>query len=87
MTHPREGGDGLSGWPVLSIQREECEFCVQMHLTLLATHNPAGLIISTGMKAYDEETGRSGIEGRVKSTVTEIADVLQKRFQQEGWIS
>jgi hypothetical protein len=56
-------------------------------LTLLATHNPAGLIISTGMKAYDEETGRSGIEGRVKSTVTEIADVLKKRFQQEGWIS
>jgi len=30
-----------------------------MHLTLLATHNPAGLIISTGMKACDEETGRS----------------------------
>ena len=56
-------------------------------LTLLATHNPAGLIISTGMKAYDEESGRSGIEGRVKSTVTEIADVLKKRFQQEGWIS
>jgi hypothetical protein len=39
------------------------------------------------MKAYDEKTGRSGIEGRVKSTVTEIADVLKKRFQQEGWIS
>ena len=58
-----------------------------MHLTLLATHNPAGLIISAGMKACDEETGRSGIEGRVKSTVTEIADVLKKRFQQEGWIS
>jgi hypothetical protein len=56
-------------------------------LTLLATHNPAGLIVSTGMKAYDEETGRSGIEGRVKSTAKEIADVLKKRFQQEGWIS
>jgi hypothetical protein len=39
------------------------------------------------MKACDEETGRSGIEGRVKSTVTEIDDVLKKRFQQEGWIS
>ena len=56
-------------------------------LSLLATHNPAGLIVSTGMKVYDEESGRSGIEGRVKSTVTEIADVLKKRFQQEGWIS
>jgi hypothetical protein len=56
-------------------------------LTLLATHNPAGLIVSTGMKVYDEKTGRSGIEGRVKSTAKEIADVLKKRFQQEGWIS
>jgi hypothetical protein len=56
-------------------------------LSLLATHNPAGLIISTGMKAYDEETGRSGIEGRVKSTATEIAEVLKQRFKEEGWIS
>jgi hypothetical protein len=56
-------------------------------LSLLATHNPAGLIISTGMKAYDEETGRSGIEGRARQTAKEIADVLKKRFQQEGWIS
>jgi hypothetical protein len=56
-------------------------------LALLATHNPAGLIVSTGMKVYDEKTGRSGIEGREKSTAKEIADVLKKRFQQEGWIS
>jgi len=55
-------------------------------LMLLATHNPAGLIVSTGMKVYDEKTGRSGIEGREKSTAKEIADVLKKRFQQEGWI-
>lgn len=56
-------------------------------LSLLATHNPAGLIVSTGMKAYDEESGRSGIEGRTKQTAKEIADVLKKRFKQEGWIS
>jgi Domain of unknown function (DUF4410) len=56
-------------------------------LSLLATHNPAGLIISTGMKVYDEESGRSGIEGRAKSTAAEIAEVLKKRFKQEGWIS
>lgn len=55
-------------------------------LALVATHNPAGLIISTGMKAYGEETGRSGIEGRARQTAKEIADVLKKRFQQEGWI-
>jgi len=56
-------------------------------LALVATHNPAGLIISTGMKAYGEETGSSGIEGRAKQTAREIADVLKKRFKQEGWIS
>jgi hypothetical protein len=55
-------------------------------LALVATHNPAGLIISTGMKAYGEETGSSGIEGRAKQTAKEIADVLKKRFQEEGWI-
>ncbi len=27
--------------------------------TLLATHNPAGLIIGTGMKVYGEESGRA----------------------------
>ena len=56
-------------------------------LALVATHNPAGLIISTGMKAYGEESGNSGIEGRAKQTAKEIADVLKKRFQEEGWIS
>jgi hypothetical protein len=56
-------------------------------LALVATHNPVGLIVSTGMKAYGEETGRSGIGGRAKQTATEIAEVLKKRFQQEGWIS
>jgi hypothetical protein len=55
--------------------------------TLLATHNPAGLIISTGVKAYGEKSGKSTVEGRVKQTAKEIADVLKKRFQQEGWIN
>jgi Domain of unknown function (DUF4410) len=56
-------------------------------LALVATHNPVGLIVSTGMKVYGEETGRSGLEGRARQTAKEIADVLKKRFQQEGWIS
>jgi hypothetical protein len=38
------------------------------------------------MKAYGEETGSSGIEGRAKQTAKEIADVLKKRFQEQGWI-
>jgi len=55
--------------------------------TLLATHNPAGLIISTGVKVYGEKSGKSTVEGRAKQTAKEIADVLKKRFQQEGWIN
>jgi hypothetical protein len=55
-------------------------------LSLLATHNPVGLIVSTGMKVYGQESGRSTVEGRAKQTATEIADVLKKRFQEQGWI-
>jgi Domain of unknown function (DUF4410) len=53
---------------------------------LIATGNPAGLIISTGMKVYGEESGSSKVEGRAKQTAKEIADVLKQRFQQQGWI-
>lgn len=55
-------------------------------LSLLATHNPLGLIVSAGMKAYGEKSGSDTIEGRASQTAREIADVLKKRFQQEGWI-
>jgi hypothetical protein len=54
---------------------------------LLATHNPAGLIISSGMHLYGEESGSSTVEGRAKAIAKEIADVLKKRFQEQGWIS
>jgi hypothetical protein len=53
---------------------------------LLATHNPAGLIISSGMHLYGEESGSSTVKGRAKATAKEIADVLKKRFQDQGWI-
>ena len=53
---------------------------------LLATHNPAGLIISGGMHLYGEESGSSTVKGRAKQTAKEIADVLKKRFQEQGWI-
>ena len=54
---------------------------------LIATANPAGLIVGGGMKAYGEYSGSSKIEGRAKDTAKEIADVLKKRFQEEGWIN
>jgi uncharacterized lipoprotein YajG len=53
---------------------------------LAATANPAGLIVSTGMKVYGEASGSSKIEGRAQATAKEIADVLRQRFQQQGWI-
>ncbi|SHO53292.1 protein of unknown function [Desulfopila aestuarii DSM 18488] len=55
-------------------------------VSMLATHNPAGLIISTGLKVYGEESGRDTVEGRAKQIGKEIAEVLSKRFKQEGWI-
>lgn len=55
-------------------------------VTLLATHNPVGLIVSGGMKIYGEESGKSTIEGRADQAAKEIADVLKQRFEQQGWI-
>lgn len=55
-------------------------------LTFLATKNPLGLIVSGGMKAYGEVSGSSGVEGRAKKTAEEIAKVLKKRAQGQGWI-
>ena len=54
---------------------------------LVATGNPAGLIVSTGMKVYGEASGSSKVEGRAKQTAKEIADVLRQRFEQQGWIN
>lgn len=53
---------------------------------LLATHNPAGLIVTSGMSIYGEKTGSDKVEGRAKKSATEIAKVLKKRFQEQGWI-
>lgn len=53
---------------------------------LIAAANPAGLIISSGVKVYDEESGKSTIEGRAKAVAQEIAKKLKPRFEQQGWI-
>jgi hypothetical protein len=55
-------------------------------ITLLATRNPVGLIVSTGMKIHGEKTGKSTVEGRAKATAREIAGILQQRFREQGWI-
>jgi hypothetical protein len=54
---------------------------------LIATHNPAGLIISSGRHVYGEESGNSKVEGRAKDTAKEVAEALKQRFQEQGWIN
>jgi len=54
---------------------------------LIATHNPVGLIVSSGMSIYGEKTGKDTVEGRDNQSAKEIADVLKKRFQEQGWIN
>lgn len=52
----------------------------------IATGNPIGLIVSSGVKIYGEASGKSKIGGRADATVKEIADRLHARFQEQGWI-
>ncbi len=53
---------------------------------LLVTHNPVGLAVQAGVQGYGEYSGSAKIQGRAKQTAKEIADQLQIRFQEEGWI-
>ena len=52
----------------------------------IATANPVGLIVVGGLKVYGAASGRTGLEGRAKSTADEIAVQLKIRFQDRGWI-
>jgi hypothetical protein len=53
---------------------------------LVATGNPAGLIVTSGMKAHGEVSGSNTLEGRAKDTAKEIVDRLTPRFREQGWI-
>jgi hypothetical protein len=53
----------------------------------IASGSPVGLIVVGGAKLYGEATGRTGLDGRAKSTADEIAGQLKIRFQDRGWIS
>ena len=53
----------------------------------IASGNPVGLIVSSGMKIYGEASGKSKLEGRAKATAQEIAARLKIRFQEQGWIA
>lgn len=52
----------------------------------IATANPIGLVVGTGIKGYGEVSGTSKIEGRVEKIANEIAKQLEPRFREQGWI-
>lgn len=52
----------------------------------IATHNPLGLMVSTGVKLHEEKTGAATIHGKAKDTAREIAAQLEPRFREQGWI-
>ena len=53
----------------------------------IATKNPIGLIVSTGVKLHGEESGSSTIQGKTKDVAKKIAAELRPRFEQQGWIA
>jgi Domain of unknown function (DUF4410) len=52
----------------------------------IATGNPLGLIVTSGIKVYGEASGSSKIDGRADQTAKAIGNQLRPRFQQQGWI-
>ena len=52
----------------------------------LATGNPIGLLVTTGVKGYGELSGSSRVEGRINQIVTEVAKQMEARFRDQGWI-
>ncbi|MCW5784506.1 MAG: DUF4410 domain-containing protein [Nitrospirales bacterium] len=55
-------------------------------VVLAATANPIGLIVGGGAKVYGEMSGNSTIEGTGKRTADAIAEHLQGKFKEQGWI-
>ena len=53
----------------------------------IASGNPLGLILTSGMKVYGEASGSSKIDGRAEQTAKEVGNQLRPRFQQQGWIN
>jgi len=53
---------------------------------LAATANPIGLIVMGGVKVAGEVTGSSKIEGSAKRTAETIAEQLEIKFKEQGWI-
>lgn len=52
----------------------------------IATANPIGLLVTAPIKIGGEITGRNSVEGVGERMADEIADVLEEKFREQGWI-
>lgn len=52
----------------------------------VATANPIGLAVGGAVKAEGEISGRDTIKGSGKQTADKIAEALEQRFKEQGWI-
>ncbi|WNM63582.1 DUF4410 domain-containing protein [Candidatus Nitrospira neomarina] len=55
-------------------------------VVLAATANPIGLIVGGGAKVYGQMSGKDTIEGAGKRTADAIAEHLEGKFKEQGWI-
>lgn len=55
-------------------------------VVLAATANPIGLIVGGGAKVYGEMSGKDTVEGAGKRTAEAIAEHLEGKFKEQGWI-
>ncbi|MDC1295865.1 hypothetical protein N8077_06010, partial [Myxococcota bacterium] len=52
----------------------------------VATANPLGMIVMLPLKVGQEVTGRNKVEGVGKRMADKIADELEIKFREQGWI-
>lgn len=55
-------------------------------IVTIATANPIGLAVGGAVKAAGELSGHSTIDGAAERTAKKIADVLEEKFKEQGWI-
>lgn len=53
----------------------------------IATANPIGLLVMAPIKVGTEVSGRNKIEGVGKRMAGEVADALEPKFREQGWIA
>ena len=55
-------------------------------IVTVATANPIGLIVTLPVKVGSELSGKGTVEGVGKKMADKIADELEKKFREQGWI-